>query len=134
MLSISGGLGGSLQQPSNALLSNNELEICKSMERSSKIFLLQGAEKGRHAERQLVECDRGYEQEDQGEQVDHHHHFCISAIFVIIIIITITIIVLVTIINRQELRKFMRETRKSNPAAQCSLQGDKLYIDHKYDK
>ena len=27
----------------------------------------------------------------------------------------------------------MRETRKSNPAAQCSLQGDKLYIDHKYD-
>ena len=105
------------------------------MERSSKIFLLQGAEKGRHAERQLVECDRGYEQEDQGEQVGHHHHhhFCISAIFVIIII-SITIIVLVTIINRQELRKFMRETRKSNPAAQCSLQGDKLYIDHKYDE
>ena len=27
----------------------------------------------------------------------------------------------------------MRETRKSNPAAQCSLQGDKLYVDHKYD-
>merc|ERR1719220_2912948 len=33
--------------------------------------------------------------------------------------------------SRQELRKFMRETKKTNPAAQCSLQGDKLYIDHK---
>ena len=28
----------------------------------------------------------------------------------------------------------MRETKKTNPAAQCSLQGDKLYIDHKYYK
>ena len=33
---------------------------------------------------------------------------------------------------RQELRKFMRESRKSNPAVQSSLQGDKLYIDHKW--
>ena len=45
----------------------------------------------------------------------------------------IIIIIFIIVVNRQELRKFMRETRKSNPAAQCSLQGDKLYIDHKYD-
>ena len=41
-------------------------------------------------------------------------------------------LIICNIYFRQELRKFMRETKKTNPAAQCSLQGDKLYIDHKY--
>ena len=51
----------------------------------------------------------------------------------IITIIMITVWLFATYF-RQELRKFMRETKKTNPAAQCSLQGDKLYIDHKYHR
>ena len=87
------------------------------MKHFAELFV-KGVEEGGHAERQLVKCDRGYEPEDQREQVN---------------IISIIIIIFIIVVNRQELRKFMRETRKSNPAAQCSLQGDKLYIDHKYD-
>ena len=33
--------------------------------------------------------------------------------------------------SRQELRKFQREVKKNNPAASCSLQYDKLYVDKK---
>ena len=33
--------------------------------------------------------------------------------------------------SRQELRKFLREVKKSNPAATCSMQYDKLYVDKK---
>ena len=94
------------------------------MKHFAELFV-KGVEEGGHAERQLVKCDRGYEPEDKREQVN----IMIISISRRVIIIIIFIIV----VNRQELRKFMRETRKSNPAAQCSLQGDKLYIDHKYD-
>ena len=33
--------------------------------------------------------------------------------------------------SRLELRKFMRELKKNNPSAVCSLQYDKLYVNHK---
>ena len=33
--------------------------------------------------------------------------------------------------SRQELRRFMREVRRANPASVCSLQYDTLYVDKK---
>ena len=33
--------------------------------------------------------------------------------------------------SRQELRKFLREVKRANPAAVCSLQYDKLIVNHR---
>ena len=33
--------------------------------------------------------------------------------------------------SRLELRKFLRELKKNNPSAVCSLQYDKLYVNHR---
>ena len=33
--------------------------------------------------------------------------------------------------SRLELRKFLRELKKNNPSAVCTLQYDKLYVNHR---